>query len=376
MNVDTDVYYVRFGESFEDKEGMLTTFPKAVLNDMQLLKGAKEDLGADVGTEEKPFFLDLHALSPDDFDKVITLIEQVRNFIARNPQQNNNASAIQQFLWSSNMGGILNTPDRYTRLTMLLSCGNYLGINSVIIDALKLCITIPPRGKSMILSEDLGGGMWGSETLDRALKAGLKNIDKLPNDLLIPIKETIIRPIALHIETEIVKKINEHTTKHKKIMYELPPELKANVMNGSFLLGIDFVVETTTENFGVFTTDKEKSSPAVKRLKLKGSFHTPKFNFLGQIPNQHLVDPVILNNRFNFNAMNIPLDEFIPDLPIFLSSVSGNIQVTVDYVTYFAEEDEDEELGIEPCVSNIFIRSTKQWVSIPNFVQGLATFIS
>jgi hypothetical protein len=359
MDVDTDVYYLRFGESFEDKEGMLTTFPKSALNDMQLLKGAQEDLGADVGTEEKPFFLDLHALSPDDFDKVITLIEQVRGFIAVNPQQNNNASAIQEFLWSSRMGGILNIPDRYTRLATLLSCGNYLGIDPVIIEALKLCIAKLPREKSVTLSEDLGGGLWGFETLDRALKAGLKNINKLPNDLLIPIKEALSQRIFLHIEKKIVDEMNDPKTKHQKTILEVPQNLKdiryAKILSKSQIpcrIGgrVGFLVFDPTK----VTSD---TIPFKEFARFKVSI--PQIPSLSGFPNLDLI-----NDRLRGNNPNLNIPIAYSNARVFFSEKRPFTLIS------FYSMPGPVEIGC----SHIFNGVTQKWISIPNQISWFAPF--
>lgn len=170
MDVDTDVYYVRFGENLTDQEGLLTTFPKSILNDMPTLKNMRDDLGDDVGMKETPFVLEKSTVPPVIFKTIIF----IQKTIAQNPENYANASMLQKFIWEL----IKTKENHYAYLAQLIKSGSFLDINPQIMSALMLCATKPLHEKS--------------ETADRALQAGLHQINTLPNEYLYPIKKTLI----------------------------------------------------------------------------------------------------------------------------------------------------------------------------------------
>lgn len=350
-SMDKDVYYVRFVENITDKEGQLTTFPKSMLKDMKTLIDIQNDLGEDLGSQENPFPVVLSIISPDDFDKIIALIQNVQTFFAKNPQQNGTVDPIQEAIWDSL------PKNRYTHIADLIRICDHFRIDPVINDALFLCITKTPREKS--IRNKANPALTSRETIDDALQAGLKVINKLPEDNLKLIKETLLHRINLMVEGKIIYEMNNPIVPRQAKILEFPDEYKENITAAqiaaphTILAQVGNNKEEYTDKVGFFTFDDAGKNTKISWLEF------PQWETLGDLPNQHLLSVQL--KKQNKDPKTIKNDSIARSRPIFI--------LTNDYsLISFYDQNVTPRIGI----GYIFVNN--KVITIPNEVAFCGSF--
>lgn len=410
--MDNNEYYVRFVENLSDQEGELVTFPKSMLNDLHTLKHMQEDLGDDLGSQEKPFLLSISNISRKDFDTIIRFINTVHKIKQRTDTPINSSEELQNELWIQNFQFL---PDRYVQIANLIRIGNYIGFDTTVINALKLCITqlkkyiIAPKhkGNKDIIADllkkiakldnqaetikdllrfanlndnlqekitDLNKVQYRTakldnqaktiendirfETLDDALQAGLTNINKLDFDTLLSIKELLLNDMREQIEEKIIDDMNNVQTMHQKIVLEVPERLKDLIYYAK--ITSPFSVHFNGR-YGTGVLLAKETKNIQKEIALEDlPINLPLFTSLGAMPNQHLISSRIHENGINPKTID-------------LTARPPRVFIDNYYWSFYNKFEQHVEIGVGYILKKEALGKPK-WISIPNQVSFAEPF--
>ncbi len=337
--MNNDVYYVRFVNDFSDKEGLLTTFPKKYLSQLKTLKDAHEIWKSDIGTLEKPFLLKSSEVSPDGFDQIIKFIKSKEN-----TKKNTYSSlSIIDYIFDKN------SAQRYRILSQMIPAIDYLRLDTNELDLLLNSLKSPLRSESKTKK-----GMGEKDFLNNALNAGLKDLNKIREYLLRPIKESLLEKINAQAETFIIEKANKPSLSRNKTTLEVPTQYKG-VTYGKIVSPHHAYVRFVNGLIGLLVFDQKNNISSLKNVNF---ISYPSFQTLAEMPNLALFPITIMQNRMP--PSNIELSQVIPKTKTFFDEKNH----------YFCYSFYTSEIGI----SGILNTKTGKWINIPNQVAWFSPF--
>lgn len=345
-------FYVHLSAVNPGEQDVTLPVTRLILDYLETLKIMQQDFNdMTLGTQEKPFPLALDTSSLKDFKNTSSIIREAIKAIYT-VDKKINIQRIAHKIWE-----FVSTKKKpYTWLASALRIGNYLGLKPEIMNALKICIKQTPPDKSITTKD----GHIAPETVDYAVNGGLKNINTVPNDILIPIKENIIKTTQSSLEFFFKGIFNDSKTKHPKNTYTLDPLFSSDNFSYSKMFSFhNAEAGMTNENWNVRHFLFEHKPEKQRELLIKDTWiiNVPRYNTLGECPFQNLVSEVV-RAQLNINATN---PAFIGD---YLSIHNGQ-----DYTCYSNRYQHASGLLIG--TSHIALLKENNWITIPNVVQHI-----
>jgi hypothetical protein len=292
---------------------------------------------------------------------MLRIITTIRTFINQDLKTHNKPEAIYHLLWPM----FAQEPQRYTIIANFIGASDFLQLNPIIMQALRLCLTTLAHEKKITDVSNPEKPTTRTETLDDALNAGLSTVaNMLPADALALTKNELIHNIALTAENMLLAIANDHKKAHPNIMLIPPAHLQplitfvqpfndttalVRLANYSNPLAILRFAKSATDRPGNMT------SSTIEFIK------TPYYQFMENLPNQHLLQ----NKLKNIHRQKISTAG--PD--------SGSI--TVDHKpthTTYCFQFLDPKSGLLINTSHIFSATYQAWTSIPNYISHVDMF--
>lgn len=356
-------YYLRLNDDGGHQVGELLTFPKKRLQDFKTLAHMHEDLVVtqpDLGTAHNPFQAPASDVPAAVFTQLIDFLNDQRRHEAGDDVQK-----MKTFIWDQ-LKGVKN---RYSLLYLFVLAENYLDINPIFKNALKLCIIELPHTKRIALP----GESIKTETLDDALEAGLPTISLLDPDTLFALKYEIVEKLRLMAEQILMNQVNNHQTHHPQVIVKLPDDLKPHIYFAQ-------MVDIDTAVLGY-----QKNNDAGRRIN-----HFEECTLTATLPNniKHIAEFFTIRLG-HYKSLTIEklkqelLPEFLKTLsiqdihkifPVYPSpNTVTNIISGLSFICYNCSRYNRE---FNRVISNAYIclKNNKTWIFIPNGIFGIYNF--
>ena len=350
MHTNEKLMYVRFVDHTNAEEGVLKSFPKKLLPYLHTLVNMLEDLPA-YGTLENPIILG--NIRPEEFQEVIRLLSNLEPILA-NPY----AHISPNQLWL--IFGF--NKDRYALLAQLIRAGDFLDIDQRVAEALKHYISMPPRD----LELKAEGGPWSKYRFDRVLQADLRPIDALSEQILIPIKEDLIRKIRAYIENKLIAVANDPNTKHEKTIQSILAasasfsacEIRRVLYNPH---NFDFYVQCkrSDNQFALFLFEQTNAG-----LKWK-PFGPFPYKFMREVPNQSIFPTIFSERGLDVATLQCP---YAKNSIHIIFTTDNSIRVTSFYATLAINNPNALIMGIS------LFGDSKKTLVIPDVISFIDTY--
>ena len=299
--------------------GTTIAFPHEMVQQIEFLKDMAESLPGS-GTEEQPFVISGN-VTPEEFSMVI-------NLFSIQP-----VPSLQEAIWRH----FAKDNNRYATFAQIIKVSDFLGLNPIIIDAIKECIIKPPREKKIpsaatTATSSTSTSMLSAETLDDALHAQLPTLNTLNLETLLPIKEELLKSIGM----QTIENTNNPEKKHpeEKEKINVQPNLTIRYVK-YFNHSTDFIAQTWDPNVndGSITIFSSSNNPKIIQLE--------QFATMANVPNQDMLPTIIGETGANPN--HIPCPDIGDHMKVAISKDDQYRAISLFHTIAFEGHDENAE---------------------------------